>query len=267
MPVHLFGLSSEMREIMRIAKKYKLYVLEDSCEALGVQYRGRPIASLGDMACFSFYMQHLITTGVGGMVLTNDKALADRVRSLVNHGRDPSYTRMDDDKGLRDDALRDVIEKRFSFISVGHSHRITELEGALGVAQVRELKKNLKIRRFIAEALIQGLSKYKEHLQLPTCPPYAEHAFMMFPIILCDESMAERDALVEHLEQWNIETRALFPLLSQPIYKNIFGDIEHEYPNARRALKRGFYIGCHPEMARTDVDYILAVFDIFFDQV
>ena len=267
MPVHLFGLSAEMLPIRRIARRHGLRVIEDSCESVLVSYRGKPVGSMGDVSCYSMYMAHLVTTGVGGIILTNDPDLAVRCRSLVNHGRDAIYIAPDDDRGKRGDVLREVVARRFNFVSVGHSHRITELEGALGVAQLRELPQTLRLRQLHAARLLAGLAPYAEHLALPSRPRYAEHAFMMFPIVVREESPVARDALVSHLEEWNIETRPIFPLLNQPVYKKLFGEIEREYPVAERVVRDGFFIGCHPEMGREDVEYVLAVVRKFFEGV
>jgi len=267
MPVHLFGLSADMLPIHRIARQHKLRIIEDSCEAAGVAYRGKPVGSMGDISCYSMYIAHLVTTGVGGMILTNDPELVVRCRSLVNHGRDAIYIASDDDRGKRGMALQEVVARRFNFVSVGHSHRVTEMEGALGVAQLRELPRTLRTRQRHAARLLAGLAPYAEHLALPSWPAHAEHAFMMFPLVVREESPLKRDALVAHLEEWNIETRPIFPLLNQPVYKKLFGDIESQYPVAERIVRDGLFIGCHPEMGREDVEYVLAVFRKFFEGV
>ncbi len=265
MPVHLFGLSAEMDEVMRIAKKHNLRVIEDSCETVSAKYRGKPVGSMGDVACFSMYMAHIVTTGVGGIAATNDPELAVKMRSLVNHGRDSIYISIDDDKGKHGKGLKEMIGRRFSFVSVGHSHRITELEGALGVAQLKFLPKNLEIRKRHAAQLIKGLTPFSEFISLPSWPPYAEHSFMMFPMVVKNPKV-DVGELTAHLEEWNIETRPIFPLLDQPIYVKLFGDRLKEYPAAANLNKNGFFIGCHVEMTAKDVDYVLQVFRKFFEK-
>lgn len=263
MPVHVFGMSCDMDPIMAIAKKRRLRVVEDSCEAVGVRYKGRPVGTLGDIACFSTYMAHLVTTGVGGLALTNDQDLAVRMKSLVNHGRDSIYVSMDDDKGLKGKARFEVANKRFSFISVGYSYRMTELEGALGIAELKYLKKNIWLRQRYAAYLLNGMRRYERFLQLPTRPHDREHAYMMFTMIITD-SRITRDELVAWLEDWNVETRYMMPVINQPVYVSMFGDLERKYPVAANINHRGFYIGCHPEMDKKSMDYILAVFAAFF---
>lgn len=262
-PVHLCGLSAEMEDIMAIAKKYKLRVIEDSCETVGVKYRGKPVGSLGDIACFSTYIAHLITTGVGGLALTNNPEIATKIRSLVNHGRDSIYISIDDDRGKKGKALQEIISRRFSFVSIGHSNRLTELEGALGIAQLKDLSKNIHLRQKYAASLLKDLKPFVKFLQLPTWPKYTEHAFMMFPITVIDKKI-KRDELMQYLEEGGIETRPLFPLLSQPLYKKLFGNLESHYPNAAFVGRNGFYIGCHPELKMSDFRYIISIFQKFF---
>lgn len=263
-PVHLFGMSADMDAIMAIAKKYTLRVVEDSCEAVGVKYKGRPVGADGDIACFSTYMAHLVTTGVGGLALTNDPDLAVRMKSLVNHGRDSIYVSMDDDKGLKGKARFEVANKRFSFISVGYSYRMTELEGALGIAELKYLKKNIALRQRYAAYLLKGMKRYEKFLQLPTRPAEREHAYMMFTMVIKEPKLINRDELVAWLEDHNVETRYMMPLISQPVYVSMFGDLEPTYPITANINHHGFYIGCHPEMNKKILDYILAVFEEFF---
>jgi perosamine synthetase len=263
MPVHVFGVSAEMKPILAIAKRYKLRVIEDSCEAVCVQHHGEPVGSQGDIACFSTYQAHTFTTGVGGLLTANDPKIAVKARSLANHGRDSIYMAMDDDRGKRGRALREIIDRRFSFVTVGYSYRLTEFEGALGLAQLMEWEKNLEARQWNAEHLIRGLKPFERFLQLPSWPPHSEHGFMMFPIVIQSYRVTKAD-ITQWLEDWNIETRDMLPLLNQPVYRKLFGNLEPKYPVATRVRKNGFYIGCHPEITRKDLDYVLAVFREFF---
>lgn len=263
MPVHLFGVSAEMQPVMATAKKYRLRVIEDSCQAMGVKHHNEPVGSQGDIACFSTYAAHLITTGVGGAALTNESGIAMKLRSLINHGRDNIYIAADDDRGLTGAALAEVMERRFRFLTVGYSYRLTEFEGALGLAGLADLKANIAARQRNAERLLEGLKPFERYLQLPWWPPHSEHAFMMFPIVVKTAKIRRKD-LTRFLESWNIETRPLFPVLNQPVYRRLFGNLEPKYPVAAFVRKNGFYVGCHPTISGKDIDYILAVFQKFF---
>ncbi len=264
-PVNLCGLPADMNAILKIAKKHKLRIIEDSCETMFVKRDGRMVGSLSDISCFSTYVAHLLTTGVGGLALTNDSEIAIKLRSLVNHGRDSIYISIDDDKGKSGKKLQQVISRRFSFIDIGYSYRLTEFEGALGLAELSRWKEDIRARKKNAKALLAGLAGFGDYLQLPSVPRGAEHAFMMFPITVISEKI-NVDDLVNWLESYNVETRPLLPLLNQPIYQKLFGNLEPHYPVAQFVRKNSFYIGCHPELSSADIRYVLSVFKEFFRQ-
>jgi perosamine synthetase len=251
-PVHLFGQPADMTSIMAIAREHDLRVVEDSCETTGVRHAGRMVGSFGDFACFSTYMAHLVTTGVGGLALTDDDENATRFRSLMNHGRNPRYLRIDDDQGLSDDELLKVVWSRYEFVWLGQSYRATEMEAALGIGQLERLPDSLARRREVAAALSAAL----EHpeLQLPTVAPGNEHAWMMYPIVCRRAGL--RDELVVALERAGVETRFLLPILGQPCYDGVLEYRADQFPVAENALANGFYIGCHPDMTDDDVAYI-----------
>ena len=261
MPVHLLGLPADMDPIRAIAEKHGLKIIEDSAETMFARYKGRKVGSLGDIACFSTYVAHYIVTGVGGLATTSDPDLYIRLRSLMNHGRDSIYLSIDDDKGAKGEKLHEIVAKRFQFVSVGHSFRATELEAALGLAQLEEKDKIVKARTAMAARLSAGLREFEDRLQLPTCPPDRDHTFMLYGLVLRGE---DKTALVNFLEDRGVETRDLLPLLNQPVYKRLFGDLEPRYPVARTLNRSGFYIGCHQYMTAADADYVIEQFRVFF---
>lgn len=263
MPVHVFGVSADMHPILRLARRHGLRVLEDSCEAMFVSHRGEPIGSQGDISCFSTYMAHILTTGVGGFACSNDPKIAVLLRSLVNHGRDSIYYAMDHDRGKSGQALAEVIGRRFSFVTAGYSYRLTEFEGALGMAELAYWEKNLERRQKNADYLLRRLKPFGRLLQLPSWPAHSEHAFMMFPIVITDPRVKKED-LTRWLEEWNVETREMLPLLNQPIYQKLFGNLEPKYPVATFVRENGFYVGCHPALKRADLDYVVQVVREFF---
>ena len=134
-PVHLFGLPAEMQPILDIANRYDLKIVEDSCETMFANYRGKRVGSFGDIGCFSTYIAHFLVTGVGGICTTNDPELAVMLRSLMNHGRDSIYIAMDDDKKAGYELFK-IVERRFKFVRLGYSFRATELEAAIGLGQL-----------------------------------------------------------------------------------------------------------------------------------
>ena len=262
MPVHLFGQPCEMQPIMAFALKHGLRVIEDSCETMFVRYKGRPTGSWGDISCFSTYVAHLVVTGVGGFATTDDDKLAVLIKSLMNHGRDSIYLSIDDDDTTDQSVLAQMVARRFSFVHVGYSYRATEMEAALGVGELARHGEMLQRRQENARYLNEALADLSGFLQLPGVRPGAEHAWMMYPVIV--KEGVDREGLLLHLETAGIETRHLMPLLNQPIYRTLFGDLEPRYPVAARINRCGFAIGCHQGLGRQDLERIADAFHAYF---
>jgi len=249
-PVHLFGLPANMPRIMSIAHYYGLNVIEDSCETMFSSVEGKSVGSFGDMACFSTYVAHLIVGGVGGLVTTNDKRYDEMCRSLMAHGRDSIYTSIDDD----DKVSKDMIERRYKFDRIGYSYRCTEIEAAIALSELERWEDNLRTRRYNAARLTMLLKPFEDKLQLPHTPEGYDHSYMMYPAV-CKEGV-DRESLLMHMESKGIETRYLFPLLSQPAYKKLFPGMLEKYPVAQRLEKQGFFIGMHQGLIRADMHFI-----------
>jgi perosamine synthetase len=249
-PVHLFGLPANMEEIMVIAGKNELRVIEDSCETMFAGVHGQSVGSFGHMACFSTYVAHLIVGGVGGLVTTNSDEYATLCRSLMAHGRDSIYTSIDDD----DKISKDLIERRYKFDRIGYSYRCTEIEAAIALSELERYTENIAQRRANAARLTHLLKPFEMSLQLPVVPEGYQHSFMMFPFV-CRESV-DRDSLMLYMEQKGIETRFMFPLLSQPVYQKLFPGLAKQYPVARRLEKQGAFIGIHQGLTLADMHFI-----------
>lgn len=259
-PVHLFGQPADMDPIRDVAGRRGLKIIEDSAETMFAKYRGRPVGSLGDIACFSTYIAHLLVTGIGGINTTNDPEYAVRLRSLMNHGRDSIYIGIDDDDGKTAQELRVIVARRFQFTSVGHSYRVTEMEAALGLAQLEDFESIVGARRANARLLTEKLRHLEGWLQLPATRPESDHSFMMFPIVLRDEPKVE---LVNFLEQHGVETRDMLPLTNQPVYRRL-GWCESDFPVAQWINQNGFYVGCHQALGEADMDYVSGLIDRYF---
>lgn len=245
-PVHAFGLPAEMTEILTLAARLGLKVIEDACEALGASNDGRLVGSMGDIGCFSFYMSHHITTGVGGMVITSNPSYGRKIRSLVNHGWDRKIYGADESE-----YDFEVIRRRYHFKTIGHSFRATEFEAAIGLPQLDTLKDNIKARVENAKTLTVGLKPYSGRLQLPTCPYGRSHALMMYPVILRE---GDKWDLIRHLEAAGIETREMLPLTNQPCYEGMFD--EYDYPVAEWINQQGFYVGCSQYLNEAQMNWI-----------
>ena len=260
-PVHVFGQPCDMDHVLELARRYGLRVIEDSAETMFATYRGRSVGSLGDIGCFSTYAAHLLTTGVGGLNTTDNPEYADKLRSLINHGRDSTYLNIDDDDLKSPEELRRIVSRRFSFVSLGYSFRLTEMEAALGLAQLEVGTELIAVRRKNAAYLTRKLSGHEAFLQLPRIRTGCEHSFMMYPIVLRER---EKDALVNFLEQNRVETREMLPLTNQPLYRRLLDIGETDYPVAGWINRSGFYIGCHQDLTLADLDRIVELFDRFF---
>jgi perosamine synthetase len=262
--MHLLGQVADMDPILSIATKHDLRVIEDSAETMGVTYRGRKAGSFGDISCFSTYVAHLVVTGVGGFAITSNPRYAEILRSLANHGRDGIYLSIDDDRLASGEQFREIVRRRFRFIRPGYSFRLTEMEAAIGLEQLKKLPDMLQVRRTNAQFLADHLACFGEWVQLPWFDEdKQEHAFMMFPIVLCEGAPCTKDELVQHLEEWNIETRDMFPLINQPVYEHL-GIRLKDYPVADWINRSGFYIGCHQGFSGKDLRYIVDVISAFF---
>ena len=264
MPVHLFGQPCDMDPILDVARRRNLRILEDSCETMFVRYRGHPAGSWGDAACFSSYVAHLVVTGVGGFAVTNDKSLATLMKSLMNHGRDHIYLSIDDDDTRDSEQLKQIVARRFSFVHLGYSYRATEMEAALGVGELARHDQIVQRRQENARYLTTCLRDLEEFLQLPGPRKDTEHAYMMYPLVV--KGAVDREDLLLHLEKAGIETRYLMPLINQPLYRKLFGDLEPRYPVAARLNQCGFAIGCHQGLRRADLDYVSDVLHGYFER-
>lgn len=243
-PVHLFGKLCDMAALRRLSDKYGFKILEDSCESMGVGKLE------GDVACYSTYACHVISTGVGGLSITNSPRLMDLMRSYANHGRD--YANI---PGYRVGSA----SRRFKFDRIGYSARATELQAAIGLVELKSLASNVRKRQEVARKLTQGLSPIYE-LMLPEVSD--THAFMMYPLYLKPIAKAKKSSLVAYLEKNGIETRDWLSLSGQPCYH---GRLEMNDAGISRDLKdHGFYIGCHPLMTDKDVNYVVKTFRNFF---
>lgn len=259
MPVHTFGQPCEMDAIVAIAKKHGLKIIEDCAEAHFATYKGKPVGSFSDIAAFSTYVAHTITTGVGGVITTTNQQYAEIARSLIAHGRACTCEQCiaANPAAVCKLRMQTEMDKRFMMVRLGYSYRVGELEGALGLAQLENRDYIMSKRKENAAQLTELLQPYEAFLQLPTFPEYVDHSFMMYPIVIKEGAPFTRREMVEHLEINNIESRPMLPLLNQPIYTELFGDIEAQYPAAKWINENGFYIGCHHGLEKEDIRYIV----------
>jgi dTDP-4-amino-4,6-dideoxygalactose transaminase len=251
-----------MARIRNIANRYVLQIIEDSCETVLSKTSERPVGSWGELACFSTYVAHHVVGGIGGFITTSSTKLDEICRSLMQHGRDSIYTNIDQDDTQDEKLMKQMIERRYSFQRVGFSYRATELEAALALAALDDIRKSVRIRQSNANYLTRLLEDLKHVLLLPYTPEHQEHTYMMYPMV-CKEGV-DREALLMHLEKNGIETRYLFPLLSQPVYVKLFPGLAEQYPVSQNLGKQGFFIGMHQGLIVKDMFYISKVIHGYF---
>jgi dTDP-4-amino-4,6-dideoxygalactose transaminase len=268
MAVHNFGRPAAMGELEDVAVRHGLTLVEDAAEAHGARYRGKLVGTFGAMAAYSFYVAHILTTGEGGMIITDDDELARLCRSLRAHGRacdckvcvlnvDSSYCPLRYKYGEDTDI-------RFHFERIGFSSKMNELEAALGVEQVERMDDIVRARRERLDYFNRHLARHEEFLKLFRPGPGEEISPLCYPLVVKREAPFERFKLTKYLEQHGVETRPAFGCIptQQPAYEWM-GHHEGEFPAAEYVGARGFYIGCHQNITDEDAAYVVAAFDEF----
>ena len=233
-PVHLYGHPVDLDPILKIARDYGLFVVEDAAEAVGAKYKGRTIGGHGTCATFSFFGNKIITTGEGGMVTTNDDELAEKLRLFRGQGVDP--------------------KRRYWFPVVGYNYRMTNIAAAIGLAQLEQIDAHLQSRRAVAEGYNQRLAHLSDRVALPITENWAEHAFWMYTIRLQDSVTKQRDRVIDEFEAHGIETRPVFyPMHILPPYRN---DGQGSFPRAEVCGARGINLPTHGRLTEQDLDRV-----------
>ena len=234
-PVHAFGLSADMDPIMELANMHQLAVVEDAACALGATYKGRPCGGLGTMGCFSFHPRKVITTGEGGLIATNDGALADRIRLLRNHG------------GIRKDG-------RFTFEAAGYNYRMSDIQAAVGVAQMRKLDSLIAHKRELAALMTANLNDMKG-ATAGSEPGWGGHIYQSY-VVLLDEGI-DRDRVIHDMRDEGIETTlGTYALHAQSAYADASGYAPGDLPNSYAAFRRSLTLPLYPPMDESDLDRV-----------
>jgi perosamine synthetase len=222
MVVHIYGLPVDMDPVLEIAKKYDLKIIEDAAEAHGQTYKGKPCGSFGDVSVFSFYPNKLITTGEGGMVLTDNDSIAEHLRSLRN--------------------LCFTGNKRFVHEELGWNMRMTNVQAAIGLAQLERWNASIARKRGMGK-LYTELLKDVKHISLPiTKTDYADNIYWVFGIMLKDKDKSA-EQIMNQLAEKGIGTRPFFyPMHLQPVLKRMGLYNNESYPNAENMYHNGFYL-------------------------
>ncbi|MDP3741291.1 MAG: DegT/DnrJ/EryC1/StrS family aminotransferase [bacterium] len=223
MPVHLAGRPCDMDEILKIAKKYNLFVIEDAAHALGAEYKGRKIGSIGDLTCFSFYVTKNITTGEGGMVTTNNKELAEKIKIYALHGLSKDAWQRYSDQGY----------KHYQVVYPGYKYNLTDIQSSIGIHQMKRIDQNEKRRAQIWDFYNKNFANLPITLPAPISPDI-KHARHLYTILIDDNQAGiSRDHFMRQLHQRGVGTGVHFiPVHLHKYYAEHLGFKEGAFPNA-----------------------------------
>jgi perosamine synthetase len=231
-PVHLYGHPAEMETINAIARKHNLWVVEDAAEAHGAEVGGRKVGSMSNCATFSFFGNKIVTTGEGGMITTNNDELAQKLRLFRGQGMD--------------------LNRRYWFPVVGYNYRMTNIQAAIGLAQMETIEKSLTDRAALATWYADALSGLEDQIVLPKEVESVKQVHWMYNIFLRNGDATRRDAVMRTLAEVGIETRPVFyPMHVLPPYKE-----DAVYPVADLWSQRGINLPTHQALSQADVQRV-----------
>ncbi len=270
---HTLGNPVDMGRVMAFAREHDLYVVEDTCDALGSRFDGQMCGTFGHFGTLSCYPAHHITMGEGGAVFTSSHKLAKIARSVRDWGRDCwcGYDNPPDGRcGKRFQwelpGLDEGYDHRYYYTEIGYNLKLTDVQAALGVAQMEKLPEFIAARKRNFDWLFAGLKPYEEFLILPTWHPKADASWFAFPITVRPGAPFTRRDLTGWLEGHKVETRFLFAgdIRQQPAYRDMPQRTVGALPNTEQVLRSSFFVGVYPGLDRARVDYMLETFARFF---
>lgn len=238
--VHMYGHPCDMDPILAVAKKHKLKVIEDGAEAHGAEYKGKKVGALGDIGCFSFYGNKILTMGEGGVLVTNDKAAAEKARLLRNQAFE---------------------EPRFVHNQIGFNYRLTNLQAAIGLAQCEKIEEKVEKKREIGKwysSLLAG----KQGITAAGEAPWAKNVYWMFGVVLSNSFGCSRNRAMKLLREDGVDTRAFFhPMHRQPVFLNgadpRYPDIRGSYPVSERLGANGLYLPSGIDLTLQQAEYMV----------
>lgn len=267
---HTLGNPFNVNEVMRVAKKYNLWVIEDCCDALGSKYSGKYVSTFGDLATFSFYPAHQITMGEGGAVVTSNPDLHVLVNSFCEWGRDCWCRPGQDNRcGRRFDFKLGKLPKGFDhkyiYSHIGYNLKATDIQAAIGVAQLEKLTGFISARQKNHQFLYDKMKKFERFFILPKWEKEANPCWFGFKIILRDGCPFTKLEIVNFLQDSKIETRSLFTgnLLRHPAYLDIKHRIVGNLKNSDKIANDGFWIGVYPGIDDKKLKYVVSKFEEF----
>lgn len=246
MPVHQIGLAADMDPILELAERYHLHVIEDAAPGIGEEYKGRRAGSIGEVTCFSFHPRKVVTTGEGGMITTDSEELVSRARMIRSHGASIS--------DLARHKAGEVIFEEYPYL--GYNYRMTDIEAAIGLEQMKKLDEMLVIRRRLAERYNEELAEI-EGLETPYVPPYAKHTYQSYIVRVRKDCPRSRNEIMREMLKEGIATRrGVMAIHLEPYYREHLGEIS--LPVTEEATRNTFLIPLFPAMTEDEQSYVIS---------
>lgn len=271
MIAHTMGNPFHLRKVTAFAKAHNLFLIEDTCDALGALYEGKEVGTWGDIGTLSFYPAHHITLGEGGALLTDSPVLKKIIESFRDWGRDCWCDTGKDNTcgkrfGWKLGDLPEGYDHKYIYSHIGYNLKLTDMQASIGVAQLPKLPGFIQKRRENFKKLREGLSRYEDFLILPEATPGSDPSWFGFLITVREKAPFSKNKIVEFLESRKIATRMLFSgnITKQPAYQGVPYRIAEDLKNTDFIMKGTFWIGLYPGVDSAMIDYVLQTFADFF---
>jgi CDP-4-dehydro-6-deoxyglucose reductase, E1 len=271
---HTLGMPFDLDKIVKIAKKYRLWLIEDCCDALGSKYDDKPVGTFGDIATYSFYPAHQITMGEGGAVITNNPLIKRSIKQFTNWGRDCWCDTGQDDTcsnrfGWKLGDLPRGYDHKYIFSQIGYNLKLTDFQAAIGCAQLKRLPGFINKRKENYRKIKSIFEKHPEYFSIFKVSEKEDPCWFGFPVMIRDKAPFCRNQLTKYLELHKIGTRNIFSgnLLRHPAYLNIKKRLIGEMDNADSIMNNAFWIGVYPGIGDRQIHYISSVINIFLSEL
>lgn len=267
---HTLGNPFDVDKILKISKKHNIWLIEDNCDALGSKYNGKYTGTFGDISTCSFYPAHHITMGEGGAILTNSEELRKIIVSFRDWGRDCWCDSGCDNTCKRRFSwqlgkLPPGYDHKYIYSHIGYNLKVTDMQAAIGVAQLKKLPSFIKARKNNFTAVYKFLKQYDKYFVLPKAMKNSEPSWFGFPLLVKQSAPFSRNDIVNYLEDKKIATRMLFGgnLIKQPAYVNIKYRAPVIFKNTDLIMNNLFWIGVYPGITKEKLDHMIKIFDVF----
>ena len=270
---HTLGNPFHLDNVIKIARQYNLWVIEDNCDALGSKYKGQQTGTFGHISTFSFYPAHHITVGEGGALVTNDTQLKRLIESFRDWGRDcwcePGCDNTCSKRfGWQLGTLPYGYDHKYIYSHVGYNLKVTDMQAAVGIAQLEKLPEFIEARKRNWKTLYDGLKRYEDYFNLPKATDESDPSWFGFLLTVREDNPFSKNDIVDYLEKYKIATRSLFAgnILRQPAYQEIDHRVCGTLKNTDYIMNNSFWIGVYPGLDEDRINYILNVFKLFMKQ-